>query len=100
MRDQNTYTHEDNERFLARLPAAIAEEVRNSPLGYAWPIDGQFRVLTGCTASGMGAGDDRESYWLRIGLRPVRATCAGAAAGWQTSTARRSPPTRWRPAPS
>lgn len=45
MRDQNTYTHEDDERFLARLPAAIAEEVRNSPLGYAWPIDDQFRVF-------------------------------------------------------
>lgn len=45
MRDQNTYTHEDDEKFLARLPAAIAEEVRNSPLGYAWPIEDQFRVF-------------------------------------------------------
>ena len=45
MRDRNTYTHEDDEVFLARLPPEIVEEVRNSPLGYAWPIDDQFRVF-------------------------------------------------------
>ena len=45
MRDQNTYTHEDDEVFLARLPPEIVAEVRNSPLGYAWPIDDQFRVF-------------------------------------------------------
>ncbi len=45
MRDQNIYTHEDDEKFLARLPPEIVKEVRNSPLGYAWPIDDQFRVF-------------------------------------------------------
>ena len=45
MRDQNIYTHEDDEGFLARLPPEIVEEVRNSPLGYAWPVDDQFRVF-------------------------------------------------------
>ena len=38
-RDQNTYVHEPDERFLARLPAALAAEVRDSPMGYAWPVD-------------------------------------------------------------
>ena len=45
MRDQNIYTHEDNEVFLARLPDKVADEVRRSPLGYAWPIDDQFSVF-------------------------------------------------------
>ena len=45
MRDQNIYTHEADEAFLARLPLDIVEEVRNSPLGYAWPIDDQFRAF-------------------------------------------------------
>jgi 5-methylthioadenosine/S-adenosylhomocysteine deaminase len=38
-RDQNLYAHEPDERFLARLPAALADEVRRSPMGYAWPVD-------------------------------------------------------------
>src|SRR5205823_13064241 len=38
-RDQNTYAHEPDERFLARLPAELAAEVRASPIGYAWPVD-------------------------------------------------------------
>ena len=38
-RDENIYVHEPNERFLARLPADLAEEVRRSPMGYAWPVD-------------------------------------------------------------
>ena len=45
MRDRNTYTHEDDEVFLGRLPPEIADEVRDSPLGYVWPIDDQFRVF-------------------------------------------------------
>ena len=50
LRDQNIYAHEPDDRFLARLPADIAAEVRNSPLGYAWPVDqvlGAFAELTG-----------------------------------------------------
>jgi 5-methylthioadenosine/S-adenosylhomocysteine deaminase len=38
-RDQNTYVHAPDEQFLARLPADLAAEVRDSPMGYAWPID-------------------------------------------------------------
>src|SRR5215467_11449091 len=38
-RDQNTYAHESDERFLARLPAELAAQVRASPMGYAWPVD-------------------------------------------------------------
>jgi 5-methylthioadenosine/S-adenosylhomocysteine deaminase len=38
-RDQNIYAHESDEQFLARLPASLAAEVRQSPMGYAWPVD-------------------------------------------------------------
>ncbi len=38
-RDQNIYVHGNNEAFLASLPAALAEKVRNSTLGYAWPTE-------------------------------------------------------------
>jgi 5-methylthioadenosine/S-adenosylhomocysteine deaminase len=38
--DQNIYGHESDERFLARLPPGLAREVRQSPMGYAWPVDG------------------------------------------------------------
>jgi 5-methylthioadenosine/S-adenosylhomocysteine deaminase len=49
-RDQNTYAHESDETFLARLPTGLADEVRRSPMGYAWPVDGvmaAFRRLHG-----------------------------------------------------
>jgi 5-methylthioadenosine/S-adenosylhomocysteine deaminase len=38
-RDQNIYVHEDDERFLARLPEELAAQVRESTMGYAWPTD-------------------------------------------------------------
>lgn len=38
-RDQNTYAHEPDGQFLSRLPEDLAEEVRRSPMGYAWPVD-------------------------------------------------------------
>jgi 5-methylthioadenosine/S-adenosylhomocysteine deaminase len=47
-RDQNVYAHEADEAFLARLPAGLADEVRASPMGYAWPVDdvmGAFEAL-------------------------------------------------------
>lgn len=61
-RDQNRYAHMSDERVLATMPPAIADEIRNSPLGYAWPTeqmvdifaelhqrwdgrDGRFRVI-------------------------------------------------------
>jgi 5-methylthioadenosine/S-adenosylhomocysteine deaminase len=49
-RDQNIYAHEPDEQFLTRLPADLAEEVRRSPMGYAWPVDqvmASFRRLHG-----------------------------------------------------
>lgn len=63
-RDQNIYVHGDNEEFLAMLPDELAAEVRESPMGYAWPTeqvvesyrylvkkwdrrDGRIRVLLG-----------------------------------------------------
>ena len=49
-RDQNIYVHEENERFLARLPAGLAARVRESTLGYAWPTDdvvASYRRLVG-----------------------------------------------------
>ena len=45
MRDRNRYTHEDDDVFLSRFPQEIADEIRASPLGYAWPIDGQFALF-------------------------------------------------------
>lgn len=45
MRDRNRYVHEDDDVFLSRFPAALAEEIRRTPLGYAWPIDGQFALF-------------------------------------------------------
>jgi 5-methylthioadenosine/S-adenosylhomocysteine deaminase len=38
LRDQNTYVHENNEHFLARLPSQLAAEVRRTSMGYAWPV--------------------------------------------------------------
>ena len=41
-RDQNIYVHQDNEQFLGCLPPHLAAEVRQSPIGYAWPADEVF----------------------------------------------------------
>ena len=38
-RDQNRYVHAPDEEFLALLPSDIADGVRASPMGYAWPIE-------------------------------------------------------------
>jgi 5-methylthioadenosine/S-adenosylhomocysteine deaminase len=45
LRDQNRYAHRADPEMLAALPADIAEEVRASPLGYAWPIDRMVEVF-------------------------------------------------------
>jgi 5-methylthioadenosine/S-adenosylhomocysteine deaminase len=61
-RDQNLYVHQANEDFLKGLPADLVSEIRQSPMGYAWPIpdvmetydtlvrewdgrDGRFRIV-------------------------------------------------------
>ena len=38
-RDQNVYVHADDETFLASLPEDLARQVRESTMGYAWPIE-------------------------------------------------------------
>ena len=38
-RDQNIYVHAEDEQFLAMLPDELADEVRRSTMGYAWPTD-------------------------------------------------------------
>ncbi len=45
MRDRNRYTHEDDEVFLSRFPESLANEIRQTPMGYAWPVDGQFELF-------------------------------------------------------
>jgi 5-methylthioadenosine/S-adenosylhomocysteine deaminase len=45
LRDQNRYTHKDDDAFLSALPEDIAAEVRASPLGYAWPIDDMVKIF-------------------------------------------------------
>ena len=46
-RDQNIYVHEGNERFLARLPPELADEIRQSPMGYAWPVGDVMATFEG-----------------------------------------------------
>lgn len=57
LRDQNIYAHEDDARFLARVPAATADEIRRSPLGYAWPVDDVFAAYDGLVRDWDGRGD-------------------------------------------
>ena len=43
-RDRNTLVHAADEDFLAMLPPDLAERVRASSMGYAWPVDEVFDV--------------------------------------------------------
>ena len=56
-RDQNIYAHESNERFLGRLPAALAREVADSPMGYAWPVDEVMAAFERLSDAWHGRGD-------------------------------------------
>ena len=56
-RDQNIYAHESDEKFLARLPAALTREVRDSPMGYAWPVAEVMASFERLSASWHGRGD-------------------------------------------
>lgn len=56
-RDENLYVHEPNEDFLARLPAELAEEVRRSPMGYAWPVDDVMDAFRALHATWHGRDD-------------------------------------------
>ena len=55
-RDQNIYAHESDEVFLSRLPAGLAEEVRRSPMGYAWPVDEVMASFERLSAAWHGHG--------------------------------------------
>jgi 5-methylthioadenosine/S-adenosylhomocysteine deaminase len=56
-RDQNIYAHQADETFLARLPAALADEVRRSPMGYAWPVDDVMATFETLSRRWHGQGD-------------------------------------------
>jgi 5-methylthioadenosine/S-adenosylhomocysteine deaminase len=56
-RDQNSYAHESDERFLSRLPGGLADEVRRSPMGYAWPVDEVMASFERLSASWHGHDD-------------------------------------------
>jgi 5-methylthioadenosine/S-adenosylhomocysteine deaminase len=38
-RDQNIYVHGDNATLLATMPTDLAERIRSSTMGYAWPTE-------------------------------------------------------------
>jgi 5-methylthioadenosine/S-adenosylhomocysteine deaminase len=56
-RDQDIYVHEPNEEFLARLPPDLAQEVRASPVGYAWPVDDVMATYERLVAEWHGRDD-------------------------------------------
>jgi 5-methylthioadenosine/S-adenosylhomocysteine deaminase len=56
-RDENIYVHEPNERFLERLPVELAEEIRRSPMGYAWPVDDVMAAFERLHAAWHGRDD-------------------------------------------
>ena len=56
-RDQNIYAHENNEQFLARLPSDLADEVQNSTMGYAWPVEEIFRSFRSLAKTWHGRDD-------------------------------------------
>ena len=64
-RDQNTIVHQDNEEFLSCLPPHLAAEVRNSPIGYAWPVDDVFGAYRDVVARW-----DRRDDRIRVVLAP------------------------------
>ena len=100
MRDQNIYRARGRRGFLARLPPAIVEEVRNSPLGYAWPIDDQFQVFDELYGRWDGRNGRSGSSSLPTGRRHAPTNFTGGAGERPTSTERPSPPMPSRPARS
>ena len=61
----NLYVHEPNEQFLARLPGELAQEVRESPMGYAYDNDEVFAAYERAVANW-----DRRDGRLRVLLAP------------------------------
>jgi 5-methylthioadenosine/S-adenosylhomocysteine deaminase len=56
-RDENLYVHEPNEKFLAGMPPELAEEIRRSSMGYAWPVDDVMRTFSRLHADWHGRDD-------------------------------------------
>jgi 5-methylthioadenosine/S-adenosylhomocysteine deaminase len=56
-RDQNLYVHAPDEEFLGCLPPELADEVRASPMGYAWPVNDVFATLERLVARWHGHDD-------------------------------------------
>jgi len=56
-RDENLYVHEPNDRFLSSLPQDLAEEIRRSPMGYAWPVDDVMDTFSRLLARWHGRDD-------------------------------------------
>ncbi|OJU83168.1 MAG: hypothetical protein BGO11_05260 [Solirubrobacterales bacterium 70-9] len=64
-RDQNRYVHQDDDEFRKCLPAQLATEIANSPIGYTWPLDRVFGTYRDLVARWDGR-DDR----IRVILAP------------------------------
>ena len=70
LRDQNRYAHEPDEDFLARLPRAVADEVRASPLGYAWPVADVLATFSELVARWQGR-DEKVRFQLAPDWTPA-----------------------------
>ena len=64
-RDMNRYVHADDEAFLASLPTDLERRVRESSMGYAWPVDEVFEVYRD-----LAARWDRRDGRIRTLLAP------------------------------
>ncbi|MDP7067725.1 MAG: amidohydrolase family protein [Acidimicrobiales bacterium] len=64
-RDRNRYVHAADEEFLVSLPGDLATRVRESSMGYAWPVEEVFDVYREVTANW-----DRRNGRARILLAP------------------------------
>ncbi len=64
-RDRNTLVHADDEAFLAMLPSDLARRVRDSTMGYAWPVTEVFAAYRDLVSRW-----DRRDGRIRILLAP------------------------------
>jgi 5-methylthioadenosine/S-adenosylhomocysteine deaminase len=56
-RDQNVYAHQPNEDFLRRFSTEIAAEIRDSKIGYAWPVADVVETFENLTSGWHGRGE-------------------------------------------
>ncbi len=86
-RDQNTIVHEEDEAFLRRLPPELADEVRRSPMGIAWPLDQVFGTYRALLREWHGRQGGSRSRRRPTGPRPARTSSTCAAIALPPSTA-------------